>query len=205
MSSTTDDVASFAWTAAPAVGTFSGVADMVADAVLDVTATWTAPAATPVTQVVTLTLTVTDNDGNTASASVTITVPGTVTVPGTDPTVSIETMDQTVDGGTVVNLLATSADSDGTIAMYAWATDPATTGTFSDAAVEDATWTAPATTTDDQVVTLTLTVTDNDDATASASVTITVPGTDGRPDGQHRDRGPGRSWRHGSLALCQVI
>ena len=172
MSSTTDDVDSFAWTAAPAVGTFSGVADVVADVVLDVTATWTAPAATPVTQVVTLTLTVTDNDGNTASASVTI------TVPGTDPTVSIETMDQTVDGGTVVNLLATSADSDGMIAMYEWATDPATTGTFSDAAVEDATWTAPATTMDDQEVILTLVVTDNDDATASDSVTITVPGTD---------------------------
>ena len=162
--SSADDVDSFAWTAAPAVGTFSNAA--VEDA------TWTAPAATPVTQVVTLTLTVTDNDGNTASASVTI------TVPGTDPTVSIQTMDQTVPGGTVVNLLATSADSDGTIAMYAWATDPVTTGTFSDAAVEDATWTAPATTTANQEVTLTLTVTDNDGATASASVTITVSGTD---------------------------
>ena len=168
--SSAGDVASFAWTAAPAVGTFSDLA--VADVVEDVTATWTAPAATPVTQVVTLTLTVTDIDGNTASASVTI------TVPGTDPTVSIETMDQTVPGGTVVNLLATSADSDGAIAMYEWATDPVTTGTFSDAAVEDATWTAPATTTANQEVTLTLTVTDNDGNTASASVTITVPGTD---------------------------
>ena len=34
--------------------------------------------------------------------------------------------------------------------------------TFSNAAVEDPTWTAPATTADDQVVTLTLTVTDDD-------------------------------------------
>ena len=168
--SSADDVASFAWTAAPAVGTFSDLA--VEDVVEDVTAIWTAPAATPVTQVVTLTLTVTDSDGNTASASVTI------TVLGTDPTVSIETMDQTVPGGTVVNLLATSADSDGAIAMYEWATDPVTTGTFSDAAVEDATWTAPGTTTANQEVTLTLTVTDNDGNTASASVTITVLGTD---------------------------
>ena len=159
-----DDVTTYAWTADPAVGTFSEAA--AADA------TWTAPVAMAVTQVVTLTLTVTDSDGNTASDSVTI------TVPGTDPTVSIETMDQTVPGGTVVNLLATAADSDGTIATYAWATDPATTGTFSDAAVEDATWTAPAATTANQEVTLTLTVTDNDGNTAGASVTITVSGTD---------------------------
>ena len=161
---TSADVNSFAWTAVPAVGTFSSTTT-VDDA------TWTAPATTTATQVVTLTLTVTDIDGATASDSVMI------TVPGTDPTVSIETMDQTVPGGTVVNLLAASADSDGTIAMYAWATDPVTTGTFSDAAVENPTWTAPATAAN-QVVTLTLTVTDNDGNTASASVTITVPGTD---------------------------
>ena len=109
---------------------------------------------------VTLTLTVTDSDGATASDSVTI------TVSGTDPTVSIETEDQTVAGGTVLQLVATSEDSDGTIASYAWIADPAV-GTFSDAAVEDATWTAPATTTANQVVTLTLTVTDNDGITAS--------------------------------------
>ena len=48
-------------------------------------------------------------------------------------------------------------------------------GTFSDATVEDATWTAPGTTARNQVVTLTLTVTDSDGDTASASVTITVP------------------------------
>ena len=159
-------VGSYAWTAVPAVGTFSDAA--VEDA------TWTAPAAMAATQVVTLTLTVTASDDAmvTGSASVTI------TVPGTDPTVSIQTEDQTVDGGTVLQLSATSADSDGTIATYAWTTDPVTTGTFSNAAAEDTTWTAPATTTDDQVVTLTLTVTDNDGATAIASVTITVPGTD---------------------------
>ena len=165
---------SSAWTADPAVGTFSDAA------VEDEDATWTAPVATAATQVVTLTLTVTDNNGTaddtdddiTASDSVTI------TVPGTDPTVSIETMDQTVPGGTVLQLQATSADPNGTIAMYAWATDPVTTGTFSDAAVEDATWTAPATTAVNQVVTLTLTVTDNNGNTANESVTITVPGTD---------------------------
>ena len=150
------------WTADPVVGTFVNAA--VDDA------TWMAPATTAATQVVTLTLTVTAaSNGAKGSASVMI------TVPGTDPTVSIETEDQTVLGGASIELEATSADPDGTIATYAWTTEPADTGTFSDEAVEDPTWTAPATTTEDQEVTLTLTVTDSEGVTASASVTITVP------------------------------
>ena len=157
-----DDVTTYAWTADPAVGTFSSTT--VDDA------TWTAPATTTDDQVVTLTLTVTDSDGVTASDDVTI------TVPGTDPTASIETEDQDLAGGDSIELQATSADSDGTIATRLWTADPAV-GTFGDETAEDTTWTAPATAAN-QEVTLTLTVTDNDGATASASVTITVRGTD---------------------------
>ena len=86
-------------------------------------------------------------------------------------------MDQTVPGGTVVNLLATSRSADVAGATRLWTATP-NVGTFSNAAVEDVTWTAPATTAATQVVTLTLTVTTSDGATGSASVMITVPGTD---------------------------
>ena len=144
-------IATYAWTADPAEGTFSDAA--VEDA------TWTAPATTTANQVFTLTLTVTDSDGATAMASVTIMVPS-------GPTVSIETVDQTVAGGTVVELVATSREDGMTSRVVRlWTAGPGTdtVGTFSNAAVEDATWTAPATTAATQVVTLTLTVTDSDD------------------------------------------
>ena len=158
-------IATYAWAATDDAGMFSN------DAVED--PTWTAPATTAaMTRWVTLTLTVTDDsdDPAMAMASVMITVPS-------GPTLTVETMDQTVPGGTVVNLLATSRSADVAGATRLWTATP-NVGTFSNAAVEDATWTAPATTAATQVVTLTLTVTDRDGATGSASVMITVPGTD---------------------------
>ena len=157
---TSSDDATYAWTATPELGSFSPSA-----AVEDTK--WTAPPTTTDDQVVTLTLIVTESGHDDAMASVMI------TVRGADPTVSIQTADQTVFGGTVVELEATSADLNTPVTSYAWTADPAV-GTFVDPAVEDATWTAPPTTADDQVVTLTLTVTDSDETPASDSVTITV-------------------------------
>ena len=121
-------VASYAWTAEPTVGTFSDDAE-VEDP------TWTAPVATAATQVVTLTLTVTDSDDDMVPGSDSV----TITIPGTGPTVSIQTEDQTVAGGTVLQLQATSADSDGTIPLRTRGpTDPDDpVGTFSDTTVED--------------------------------------------------------------------
>ena len=86
-----------------------------------------------------------------------------------------DTEDKTVDGGTVLSLLATSSDESAT---HAWTADPAV-GTFGNAAAEDTTWTAPATTTDDQDVILTLMVTaDGHAPVTSAGVMITVRGAD---------------------------
>ena len=103
-----------------------------------------------------------------------------ITVRGADPTVSIQTADQTVFGGDPIDLQATSADLTTPVTSYEWTAVPAG-GTFSNLAMEDTTWTAPSTTTAIQVVTLTLTVTDSngtpddaDDITARDSVTITV-------------------------------
>ena len=86
------------------------------------------------------------------------------------PTVSIQTMPQTVDGGATLMLQATSADADGTIESYAWSGS----GSFSDTAIANPAWTAPTATASDQAIVLTLTVTDDAGARASASVTITV-------------------------------
>ena len=149
---------SFLWVAVPDVGTFNDVA--IEDP------TWTAPAAEIGDQVIVFTLTVT-GIGGTASDSVAITVTGTGTPA---PMVTIDTANQEVAGGTVLQLAATTTDAN----MYAWTAIP-DVGTFSNDALEDPTWTAPATTTATQVVVLTLTVTGNGSATDS--VTIRVTGT----------------------------
>ena len=161
------DVTTYAWTADPAVGTFSDPAQQMS--------TWTAPGTTAANQVVTLTLTVTDIDDDMASDSVTITVPS-------GPTVSIQTADQTVDGATVVKLEPRLGVPTAK-ALPGRGPPIPRCGTFSNATVEDTTWTAPATMAATQVVTLTLTVTASDNdamltGSGSASVTITVPGTD---------------------------
>ena len=147
---------SFLWAAD--VGTFSNTA--IENPI------WTAPAAEANDRAVVLTLTVTGAGGVTASDSVTI------TVTGTDPTVNVDTANQEVAGSTPLQLAATATDVD----SYAWEANP-DVGTFSNAAIEDPTWTAPAAETNDRVVVLTLTVTDLDGNTASDSATVTVTGT----------------------------
>ena len=98
-------------------------------------------------------------------------------VPPDDPSVLIDTAAQEVDGGDLVNLAATVTDPQDPLAdlTLLWT---ATGGTFADDSIEDAAWTAPAATLQEQAITLTLTATDTDGNSASASVVFTVPARD---------------------------
>lgn len=86
------------------------------------------------------------------------------------PTVSVTTPDQDVSGGDTVQLNSSSSDEDGTIASGIWTGS----GTFTNASLDNTSWTAPAAQTTDQEYVLRRTATDNDGATGSDTVTITV-------------------------------
>ena len=141
------------------MGTFGNAADK--------DTTWAAPTKTDSEQQITLTLTATDNEGGTGSASVIIKVSA-----NNQPTASIITAAQEVDGGGEVVLQATATDDDDTVLTYQWTADP-NVGVFSDAAILEPSWTAPAKEIDEQEVTLTLSVSDGT-STSTAQVTITV-------------------------------
>ena len=156
---TDGSIVSYAWTASPNAGTFGNAA-------LEDT-TWTAPTKTNNEQQITLTLTATDNEGGTGSASVLIKVSA-----NNQPTATITTPEQDVDGGAEVRLNATATDDDDAVLTYAWTANP-NVGVFSDAAILEPTWTAPAKEIDEQEVTLTLSVSDGT-STSRAQVKITV-------------------------------
>ena len=125
--------------------------------------TWRAPGPPVATDYV-LSVTVTDNDGATASDSVSIRVGA-----NSAPTLSVEADVYTVHPDEVVTLTATAAD-DGRIVSYRWSGGYAG---FADVDTGNTTWTAPDTVDPTNYV-LSLTVTDDDGATASDSVSIRV-------------------------------
>ncbi len=99
-------------------------------------------------------------------------VNGSGTSPNQPPTASAGTT-QTVNEGTAVTLTGTGADSDGTIASYAWTQTAGTPVTLANANTAVASFTAPQVTAN-TVLTFQLTVTDNGGATAGAMVNVTV-------------------------------
>lgn len=112
----------------------------------------------------TVTLTVTDDDGATDTASLDVVVAEPANVP---PTAAFT---PTVDGLSVSVTGAASADTDGTVASYAWSFGDGGTATGV---------TASHTYEQSGDYTITLTVTDDDGATdtKTASVTVTAPST----------------------------
>ena len=180
-----DTTLTYAWTADPDEGDFSDDA-----AVLE--PTWTAPDNSNAAQTIALTLMVTDPGGLTGTDTVTITVDS-----NESPTARIHTGFQLVDGGDEITLDATASDPDQDDTLtIAWT---ATGGTFEDAAIEDAKWTAPATKNTAQSVRLTLTVSDPDGLSAIATVNFTVRANTA-PVVTIDDRvADGGGWCHGQL------
>ena len=161
-------ITSYAWTATNAAGTDAGSFDPPnPNPANPPNTTWTAPAKTDSEQRITLRLTATDNEGATDYAEVLMKVSG-----NDQPTAEITTAEQDVAGGAVVALNATATDDDDTVLTYAWTANP-NVGVFSDAAILEPSWTAPAKEIDEQEVTLTLSVSDGT-STSTAEVTITV-------------------------------
>ena len=95
---------------------------------------------------------------------------GTAQTSNANPSVTVDTQDQTVDAGATVSLTATATDlGGGSIASYLWTGS----GTFDATTAEDTDWDAPSPSSQTDYE-LRLTVTDDEGGTAFATVTITV-------------------------------
>ncbi len=132
------------------------------------TATFSAPAVSAPTSLG-FTLVVTDDDGASATASVTVTVQP---IPNQPPTTHAGA-DQTAISGTPVTLAGSATDPDGTVATFLWTQTAGPAVALIDASTATARFTAPAVSAS-TVLTFQLTATDNQGASASASVAITV-------------------------------
>ena len=133
-------------------------------------ANFTAPSISS-NEALTFTLTVTDDDGDTGSDDIVITVEPNV-VPNVSPTANAGT-DQPVISGDTVNLSGSGSDTDGTITVYQWTQLSGATVTISGDTGQSPSFTAP-TVSAIEVLTFRLTVTDNDGDSSNDTVLITV-------------------------------
>ena len=130
---------------------------------------WTAPDKTDIAQDIVLTLTVTDDGAGQLSHAAEVNVR---VRENQRPTASVSPDTATVDGGEEVELEATASDPDTTTLTYDWTSSGG--GTFEDAAVLKAKWTAPDKTDVAQYITLTLKVTDDGHVERAATETVQV-------------------------------
>ena len=84
--------------------------------------------------------------------------------------------DQSADEGATVNLVATGADSDGTIVSYSWQQESGTTVTITNADMANASFVAPMVAASEDLI-FQVTVTDDNGATGSDTVAVTVNDT----------------------------
>ena len=128
---------------------------------------FTAPTLTQ-QQTLTFSFTITDDDGATHTDTVSVTVSPVNTTP-----IANAGEQQSVDAATLVTLVGSGTDSDGSISGYSWAQTSGTTVTLNNSSTKTATFMAPQVAQNETLV-FNLTVTDNEGATASNSVAITV-------------------------------
>ena len=130
---------------------------------------WTAPDKTDIAQDIVLTLTVTDDGAGQLSHAAEVNVR---VRENQRPIAEVSPDTATVDGGEEVELEATASDPDTTTLTYDWTSSGG--GTFEDAAVLKAKWTAPDKTDVAQYITLTLKVTDDGHVERAATETVQV-------------------------------
>jgi len=114
-----------------------------------------------------------DNEGASATDSVTITVSKQVEEDNIAPTVNAGT-DQNVSEQDTVELTAEAFDTDGSIASYSWSQISGMTVTLHSANTANAVFTAPSLESGSELLEFTVTVTDNAGETASDSVLVEI-------------------------------
>jgi hypothetical protein len=112
-------------------------------------------------------VTVTDDDGDSSSDTVSVTV-STVA-----PSVSAGE-DQAVSGGETVTLTADTSDSSDSVASYSWSETSNYGVSLTDASSATLSFTAPSVDYDPEALTFSVTVTDDDGDTASDEIFVTV-------------------------------
>ncbi|MFK5947606.1 MAG: c-type cytochrome, partial [Methylococcales bacterium] len=153
----------------------------------DPLATFTTPVTTE-TLSLTFQITVTDNDGRTATDSVTYSV-----APVNDDPTAVAGTDQNIIGGETVTMQSASSDSDGSITGYSWIQTAGPTVTLTGADTETASFIAPLLEEITELV-FDLTVTDNEGGTATDSVSINVGSKYALADGVNGGRLYSKFW-----------
>ncbi|MCW8956660.1 MAG: hypothetical protein OQL09_07240 [Gammaproteobacteria bacterium] len=132
-------------------------------------ASFIAPEVTTADDVLVFKVTVTDAEGDIAFDEVQVNVNNVLAAPTVDAGLA-----QTVNEGAAVSLTAFASDPNGTVVEYLWELLEGPEVAITNATSATASFTAPVTDNETEVLIFKVTVTDNDNGTASDTVTVTV-------------------------------